>query len=164
MFSQLLLSIDSTLGSIASPLLLTGLCAGLVFFSGQYLMRRRERRRSERPSATAIAVTEEERIESRLARSVRRAPVAVLVTDVAAEVPPVAGYVVNRSPNGLCLELEEEGEVAPGTALNVRPTLSGDSVPWVLVRVKQVNKNGSCWQLDCEYDRVPPYSVRMLFG
>lgn len=94
----------------------------------------------------------------------RGAPVAVLVADAEATVEPVRGWVVERSLEGFCVELQEEGEVDPGTVLSIRVAGSSPMLPWVRVQVSRRQKVNGSWQLDCRYLRTPPWSIRMLFG
>lgn len=96
---------------------------------------------------------------------VRRGPhIAVLVADADAVVTPVTGWVVDRSVAGLWLELEEEGDVDPGTTLSVKVAKAAPGIPWVRVKVTQRCRLKIGWELKCEYVRVPPWSIRMLFG
>jgi hypothetical protein len=158
MLSQLLRQLDALLPE-NTPVLLVALAACLGCLAVHYLLRLRERRLS-----VAAAPQVKNASEDRAAGTLRRSPVPVLVTDAAAVEAPVPGYVVNRSTDGMVVEMEEEGQVDPGTQLKVRPTGADQMVPWVLVEVNRRQKLKSCWQLDCRYVRTPPYSVRMLFG
>lgn len=162
MFSQLLLQIDATWPT-ASPVVLTVLIAGLVFFGGHYLMRLRHHHAAP-PTPRRDDFTREDAIEERVNAAARQSPMPVLVTDAKNAVEPVPGYVISRSTNGLVIELDEEGQVDAGTFLNVRPTHADELVPWVLVEVRHCRTLKSTWQLDCRYVRTPPYSIRMLFG
>jgi len=148
----------------ASQLAIAVLITGFLFLCGQILWWLCDRRkglanlRSNRPVLAGDAP------EERAAAALRHSPVAVLVTNAAASVPPVAGFVIDRSTEGVIVELEDDGQVDPGTQLKVRPTGADSLVPWVLVEVARRQGQKSCWQLDCRYVRTPPYSVRMLFG
>jgi hypothetical protein len=164
MLAKLLSSFDS----LTFPAAMVGACAALVFLGGHFLIRRRGRRavlaRLARHGSQSYILQEHNSVEDRFKRAQRRAPVPILVSDAQATVEPVAGYVINRSTEGLWLELEEEGQVDPGTQLSVRPAQADETIPWVAVQVKKCQKAESCWHLECEYVRMPTYSVRMLFG
>jgi hypothetical protein len=157
-----LLSDIAVLGPNASSLVGVAVGAGL-FCLGRLVKRRRggsvPSKKEELASAPPVTTR-----SSRFLRALRRPPVAVLVTDAEREVEPVAGWVIDRSTTGLRLELAEEGQIDPGTVLCVRPRTACEAVPWVNVEVthRQAIKGG--WQLACEFARVPPYSIRVLFG
>jgi hypothetical protein len=147
---------------------MVGACAALVFLGGHFLTCRRSRRaallyRAERMRPSRF-LKQESTMVRRFQRSLRRAPVAVLVSDAAATVAPVRGWVIHRPAEGLVLELEKHGQVDAETVLNVRPAGADEHVPWVPVQVKECQAEARCWHLDCRYVRVPPYSVRVLFG
>ncbi len=160
MFSQWLLQIIALVPG-DSPVLIVVVAAGLVFLGGHYLMRARERSSIVVPRRATSA---EDSPEARARVALRRSPVPVLVTDADSSVPPVAGYVITRSTDGVVIELEEEGQVDPGTHLRVRPIAASEMIPWVLIVVERRDKQKSCWHLECSYVRTPPYSIRMLFG
>jgi hypothetical protein len=95
----------------------------------------------------------------------RRGPsVAVLISDADAIVEPVRGWVVNRSTDGLRLELTEEGDVDPGTILSVKAVESSRAIPWIQVKVIHQRRIRTGWELECDYLRIPPWSIRMIFG
>ncbi len=102
--------------------------------------------------------------ERRVAPRRRGNPVAILVSDAAAEVPPVRGWIMDRSASGLGLELEEEGEVDIGTVLAVRPLEATDAVPWIRVEVRNRQLVGSNWRLGCQFLKPPAWDVMMRFG
>ncbi|MBY0522926.1 MAG: PilZ domain-containing protein [Gemmataceae bacterium] len=91
-------------------------------------------------------------------------PVAVLVSDVDGEVEPVRGWVVDRSAGGLGLELAEEGDVAIGTVLSIRPKDAPASLAWVQVEVRNRQQKGAAWRLGCKFVRPPAWDVLMRFG
>jgi hypothetical protein len=90
-------------------------------------------------------------------------PVPVLVSDREALVTPVRGWVVDRSPRGIGLELEEEGAVDVGTILTVRP-LDLAPTPWVLIEVRNRQQMGGIWRLGCLFVKPPAWDVLMKFG
>ena len=91
-------------------------------------------------------------------------PVDILLSDAKIEVHPVRGVIVDRSVTGLGLELEEEGEVDPGTIISVRPKFAPDSTPWVRVIVRRREKTKIGWLLGCEFVKPPDGSALIQFG
>jgi len=165
MLSQYLIAADTLQQPWLWPLALCLACAGLVGLSSHFLTRR-SRRRPEPvlPVPSPARPLEESDPDLRFVAGLRQAPVAVLVSDAAARVEPVWGWVVQRCTAGVRLELEEEGQVDPQTVLSIRPTDAAPEVPWVQVEVRRCRARQDVWHLDCRYVRTPPYSVRMLFG
>jgi hypothetical protein len=154
-----------TVGPSAIGLAIVVACAGLVFL-GRVLVRRRAAV-SLMPADSSSAIEHpvgSGPVESRFTRSQRRAPVPILVSDVEVTVEPVTGWVINRNVEGLTLELEEEGQVDPGTVLSVRPKEGDVSLPWVQVEVTRGKAVKGGWHLACRYVKTPPYNIRMLFG
>lgn len=91
-------------------------------------------------------------------------PVDVLLSDAKVEVAPVHGVILDRSVTGLALELEEEGEVEPGTIISVRPKSAMDSTAWVRVIVRRREKTKLGWILGCEFVKPPDGSALIQFG
>jgi len=148
------------------PVVAIGLGVTLALLSSHGMIRWPWTRRAAAPSRDSREhlLNNGNDMEQRFAAALRRAPVPVRVTDGEADVEPVNGWVINRSTEGVTLELDEEGEVDPGTLLNIRPAQSGEGIPWVLVQVHGRRIVERCWHLECQYVRMPPYSIRMLFG
>jgi hypothetical protein len=94
----------------------------------------------------------------------RAAPVAVLITDPYDLINPVPGLVIERSTDGVCLELDEDPKVREGSILGVRPISAPESIPRVEVQVSRYRTVGRRWELDCRFRRIAPWSVRMYFG
>jgi len=90
--------------------------------------------------------------------------VAVLITDPLGTGQPFPGVVVNRSGGGLCLAIEGSTVLAVGATLLVRPALAPVTVPRVEVIVINRRSAGARWLLGCQFVRMPPYSVLVLFG
>jgi hypothetical protein len=101
--------------------------------------------------------------ERRLAPRRHGKPVLVLLSDEQREVEPVKGHVIDRSVSGLGLQLEEEGEVEPGTVISVRPKDAPEAA-WVKLIVRNCERNGSLWRLGCEFVRPPDGISLMQFG
>jgi anti-sigma factor RsiW len=91
-------------------------------------------------------------------------PVSVQVSDARAKTAPVPGFVVDRSLQGLGLEVGGEMDVEVGMVLSVRPRSSGSQPPWTQVVVRNCREDGPGWRLGCEYVTPPRSEVRMLFG
>lgn len=86
----------------------------------------------------------------------------VLITDASQSIPPITGWVIDRSWGGLRLSLDEA--VEPGTHLRVRNSTADENVPWVEVTVQSIRPFESTWELGCEYVRNYPWEVLMQFG
>jgi hypothetical protein len=141
------------------------LIAPLVFLVGRSLANRR------RTAEDAHVVLKEPdpfvqggSNERRTAPRRRGNPVSVLVSDAEVVVEPVRGWVLDRSGTGLGLELLEEGEVAIGTILSIRPTEASEHVPWVRIEVRNRQKVGTTWRLGCQFVKPPAWDVLMRFG
>lgn len=72
------------------------------------------------------------------------------------------GLVLDRSVGGLRLGLDEE--VAPGIHLLVLPHGASDMVPWTEVEVRTCRQVGDSWELGCQFVKVPPWSILLMFG
>ncbi len=157
MLSQLLLQIEFSLGVNAFSILLCVVGLSVAFLSGRYLLRR-----PAAPQSAALPRALDPAAQG--STVIRRRVVPVQVTDADGTVEPLPGYVIDRNTEGLTLELEEEGQLEAGTQVKVRPAEADVTVPWVLIEVQKCRKLRSSWRLKCKYVRVPPYTVRMLFG
>jgi hypothetical protein len=88
--------------------------------------------------------------------------VQALVSDEKAEAEPWSGYVVDRSLGGVCVCGTRKAE--PGALLTVRAVDAPPGTPWIEVRVRSCRETRDGWQLGCQFVRIPPTSLRLLFG
>jgi hypothetical protein len=72
------------------------------------------------------------------------------------------GYVIDRSTGGLRIAMQTA--VAPGSTLQVRAVNAPDNVGFVTVIVRSCRKNNDYYEVGCEFDKTPPWSVLLLFG
>jgi hypothetical protein len=100
--------------------------------------------------------------ERRVAARRKGNPVEILVTDAETQGEPVLGWVVDRSLSGLSLMLSEE--LAEGTILSVKPRQHPPATPWVKVQVRNCTRDSAGFVIGCEFERVPPWGVLLLFG
>jgi hypothetical protein len=89
-------------------------------------------------------------------------PIEVLVVDQAHQGSPIKGYVVNRSVGGLCLQMEAPIDLL--AELTVRPTNAPHIAPWVDVVVKNCRRTSRGFEIGCQFVKVPPWPVLMMFG
>jgi PilZ domain len=101
---------------------------------------------------------------SELRQSFRRKgnPVEVLVEDTSVQTSPVKGYVVNRSVGGLCLEMDSPVELL--AELRIRPTNAPHIAPWVNVVVRNCRKADRGYEVGCQFVKIPPWPILMMFG
>jgi hypothetical protein len=102
--------------------------------------------------------------ERRQAPRRRGNPVAVLLADEDVSVEPVDGYVVDRSINGLGVELDHPVDVETGMVLAVRPKSDAKCAAWTRVVVRNCEKVGSHGRLGCEFTRPPDSQTMLHFG
>ena len=72
------------------------------------------------------------------------------------------GWVIDRSTGGLGLYCDEPLEV--GTEISVRPEEGQHVSPWGQVVVRSHHRIDDHWKLGCQFLRMPPWSVLLLFG
>jgi hypothetical protein len=89
-------------------------------------------------------------------------PIPVHVIDQDKQTAPMNGYVVNRSVGGLGLQMEFPIDVQ--TVLSVRPANAPHIAPWVEVVVKNCRKGPRGYDIGCQFVKVPPWPVLMMFG
>jgi len=89
-------------------------------------------------------------------------PIEVLVVDRASQGSQVKGYVVNRSVGGLCLQMDCPINLL--AELRIRPTNAPHIAPWVEVVVKNCRKADRGYEIGCQYVKIPPWPVLMMFG
>jgi hypothetical protein len=89
-------------------------------------------------------------------------PIEIQVTDANQETKPVPGWVINRSTGGIGVILCEP--VEEGVILSIRAANAPAGTPWYQVEVKSCRQGERDWELGCQWVRVPPWSVLLLFG
>jgi hypothetical protein len=96
-------------------------------------------------------------------RYVRRRgnPVPVLVR-LEDDTTNASGMIVDRSPGGLGLEINQE--VPVGCQLRIRPSSVGDEVPWVELEVRHCRQVGDSWRIGGPFTKPITASVRWLLG
>ena len=90
--------------------------------------------------------------------------VSVLISDADGTAPPWPGRVVDRSIEGLVMEIDQEAPVRKDATLRVRVAGASPLVASVQVLVRNCQPTPDGWVLDCPFVRTPCYSERMLFG
>jgi PilZ domain len=141
---------------------------GLIHFFG----RMRQRAALARAGAQASTETDEQPTSdpfvhgsgSEQRKAFRRVgnPIEVSVVNVTSQGPQLKGYVVNRSVGGLGLQMENSFDVL--TELRIRPINAPPIAPWVEVVVRNVHKADRGFEIGCQFVKIPPWPVLMLFG
>lgn len=72
------------------------------------------------------------------------------------------GYVLDRSTGGLRIAMQVA--IAPGSAMQVRAINAPDTVGFVTLLVRSCRLNGDHYEVGCEFEKTPPWSVLLLFG
>lgn len=86
----------------------------------------------------------------------------VLLSSPTFKTGTATGYVVDRSMGGLRIAMQMSLPI--GGTLMVRTTNAPDTIPWVTVFIRSCRANGKLYELGCEFDKTPPWSVLLLFG
>ncbi len=88
--------------------------------------------------------------------------VAVLISDAQGAAEPIEGWVVDRSPGGLGLLVDEE--MAVGSVVTVRPGKARSDTRWIQVQVKSCRRERNSWNLGCQFVQKPAWSELRWFG
>ncbi|MFO0938502.1 MAG: PilZ domain-containing protein [Gemmataceae bacterium] len=89
--------------------------------------------------------------------------VPVLLNSAALRNQPLNAYVIDRSTGGL--KIVSTTQVPGGTTMQVRAENAPDSIPWVTVIVRSCRvATGNGFELGCEFEKTPPWSILLLFG
>lgn len=75
---------------------------------------------------------------------------------------PEEAWVMDRSMGGLCLGAPTE--VPVGTILSLLPLGAPAMTPWVDVEVRSCRPVDGQMELGCQFVKVPPWSILLLFG
>jgi hypothetical protein len=89
-------------------------------------------------------------------------PVSVAIANGDSTTDAIQGWVVDRSAGGLRLLVDDA--MPAGTVLNVRPTKSPPSFPWVQVQVKSCYPERKSWSLGCQFVHKVPWERLQQFG
>jgi hypothetical protein len=88
--------------------------------------------------------------------------VPVLLSDAQALAEPFEGWVLDRSPGGLGLLVDEA--VIVGSILSVRPAKSPPRFRWLQVEVKSCRPHQNSWSLGCQFLQRISWNDLRLFG
>lgn len=75
---------------------------------------------------------------------------------------PFEGWVLDRSPGGLGLLVDEQMPV--GTVLSVRPHRCSPKFPWIPVEVRSCRPHQQSWNLGCQFLQRVSWNELRLFG
>lgn len=110
------------------------------------------------PTAAQDAADEERRSLPRR----RGNPIPVLIRRAAADTEHVPGWVIDRSPEGLCVLADQEVNV--GALVSVRPTHHVDGLQWFPARVCNCRLERSAWILGCQFVEELSWDELRLFN
>ena len=74
----------------------------------------------------------------------------------------IEGVVIDRSVGGLCLLVDRALPVE--TNMTIRPLNASQIVPWTEVTVKSCRESDVGYEVGCQFVKIPPWPVLMLFG
>lgn len=87
-------------------------------------------------------------------------PVVLADADLSGE--PIDGWVLDRSPGGLGILVDEE--VPVGTVLNVRPAKCPVKVRGIRIEVRSCRPQHNNWNLGCQFLQKVSWNELRLFG
>lgn len=76
--------------------------------------------------------------------------------------PITRGWVLDRSIGGLCIMTEEA--ITEGTVIRLRPRSTAETMPWTDATVKSCRKDGTQYELGCQFHRTPSWNLLLQFG
>ncbi len=89
-------------------------------------------------------------------------PVPVLIRRSADDAEHVPGWVIDRSPEGLCVLADQE--VSVGALVSVRPTHHAEALQWFPARVCNCRLERSAWILGCQFIEELSWDELRLFN
>ncbi len=72
------------------------------------------------------------------------------------------GFVTDRSTGGLRITMREA--IAPGNSVQVRAMNAPNNVGFIMLIVRSCHKQDDYFEMGCEFEHTPPWSVLLLFG
>jgi hypothetical protein len=75
---------------------------------------------------------------------------------------PQPGWVLDRSVGGLCLLAEKP--MPEGVVVKVRPTKASAQVQWTEATIKSCRRDGTLYELGCQFHRTPNWNLLVQFG
>lgn len=96
--------------------------------------------------------------------SIRRegAPVRVFVSAASYQKDLDEGWVLDRSTGGLRLAIKSA--IKAGSSVQILAENAPDATPWTTIIVRSCHDAGAHFELGCEFEETPPWSVLLLFG
>ncbi len=114
------------------------------------------------PSSTPPASAESEESQNRRSLPRRKGNhISVLITHANADAT-LQGVVAERSPDGLCLVVDQE--IPVGTLLRVRPLQSLTACGWFAAEVRSCRPELKVWIIGCRFTQRLTWSNLRLFG
>ena len=82
--------------------------------------------------------------------------------NVGDDLPMILGWVLDRSVGGLCIMAE--GPIPEGTVIRLRPRSVAESFPWTETTIRSCRKDGTSYELGCQFHRTPNWNLLLQFG
>ena len=146
-----------------------GIAASCLAFLARYLAVRLRRPQVEQHGSPAQQGTERQDLiqdalpdERRNSSRLGGPPVEVTIYSSPTTAQPMAGWVVNRSPHGVCFSVSEPLPV--GMVFNIRATTASEEVSWTQVVVKHCQLKVHRWLVGGQFPETVPTDVLRLFG
>lgn len=92
-------------------------------------------------------------------------PVEVQVAFPDDRTSPAIGSLMDRSVGGMKIAMFHE--IPVGSIIVVRPERGGEMAPWVELEIRSCRPSTEMseqYEIGCQYVKVPPYSIQLLFG
>jgi hypothetical protein len=89
-------------------------------------------------------------------------PIPVVIRRSVADAEHVPGWVIDRSPEGLCVLADQEVNV--GALVSVRPTHHAEGLQWFPARVCNCRLERSAWILGCQFIEELSWDELRLFN
>ena len=78
------------------------------------------------------------------------------------DLPAMRGWVLDRSVGGLCIMVEEA--IPEGTVVRLRPRALAETIPWTESTIRSCRKDGTHYELGCQFHRTPNWNMLLQFG
>lgn len=92
----------------------------------------------------------------------RKGNTVEVVINAQEEEAHLRGWVIDRSMGGLCIMAEEA--IAEGSVVRLRPRNTGETLPWTEVTVRSCRRDGTHFELGCQFHRTPNWNLLLQFG
>jgi hypothetical protein len=120
------------------------------------------KRDQDAPALGSLPMADDGGLERRTMPRQRGNPAPIRVGHPHLAMENLQGWVIDRSPDGICLILDEA--VAAGTILNIQPVHHLANMSWFQVEVKNCRPERTIWILGCQFMHRLSWNELRLFG